>query len=241
MLWLLRRHRAARLECGRSGRDGAFARSSPTPAATATAARTRASSGACACTGSSLPTAPRERSRSSPPTGPSGRSRSSSCRGRCGAAKRSSATRATQREFEAAVGELGALVLRPARKDEPDNGLHLSTIRQRIESVFQTCKDILTLERQAPAPWQTSGPGSGSGSWRSPLRSTQPLAQTTEPLARGLRGLSGWNQTSRRGPGTRTRGPAPSRRSGPSWPACAPADASACRVDAAGLAGPGSS
>jgi hypothetical protein len=50
-------------------------------------------------------------------------------------------------EFETAVGELGALVLRPSRKDEPDNQLHLSSIRQRIESVFQTCKDILTLER----------------------------------------------------------------------------------------------
>jgi hypothetical protein len=51
------------------------------------------------------------------------------------------------REFEAAIAKLGAQVLRPARKDEPDNGLHLSSIRQRIESVFQTCKDILTLER----------------------------------------------------------------------------------------------
>ena len=53
------------------------------------------------------------------------------------------------REFERQVGALGALVLRPARRDEPDNGLHLSSIRQRIESVFQTCKDILTLERHA--------------------------------------------------------------------------------------------
>src|ERR687884_664516 len=49
----------------------------------------------------------------------------------------------------APVGALRALVLRPARRDEPDNGLHLSSIRQRIESVFQTCKDILTLERHA--------------------------------------------------------------------------------------------
>ncbi|HEX2288070.1 MAG TPA: IS982 family transposase [Gaiellaceae bacterium] len=53
----------------------------------------------------------------------------------------------TGRDFEANVADIGALVLRPARKDEPDNGLHLSSIRQRIESVFQTCKDILTLER----------------------------------------------------------------------------------------------
>ena len=38
-------------------------------------------------------------------------------------------------------------VLRPARKKEPDNGLHLSSIRQRIESIFSTLKDHLGLER----------------------------------------------------------------------------------------------
>ena len=53
----------------------------------------------------------------------------------------------SSREFEHQVGELGTRVLRPARRDERDNGLHLSSIRQRIESVFETCKDILTLER----------------------------------------------------------------------------------------------
>lgn len=51
------------------------------------------------------------------------------------------------RDFAAQVAQLGAAVLRPARKTEPDNGLHLSTIRQRIESIFWTCKDLLTLER----------------------------------------------------------------------------------------------
>jgi hypothetical protein len=50
-------------------------------------------------------------------------------------------------EFELAVDGMDAKLLRPARKDEPDNGLHLSTIRQRIESIFWTCKDLLTLER----------------------------------------------------------------------------------------------
>ncbi len=39
-----------------------------------------------------------------------------------------------------------ATVLRPARKTEPDNGLHLSGIRQRIESIFWTLKDHLGLE-----------------------------------------------------------------------------------------------
>jgi hypothetical protein len=51
------------------------------------------------------------------------------------------------KDFEAAVTQMGATLLRPARKDEPDNGLHLSGIRQRIESIFWTCKDLLTLER----------------------------------------------------------------------------------------------
>jgi len=51
------------------------------------------------------------------------------------------------REFAAAVGELDATIVRPARKDEPGNGIHLAPIRQRIESIFWTCKDILTLER----------------------------------------------------------------------------------------------
>ncbi|HEX3324045.1 MAG TPA: hypothetical protein VHR65_02740, partial [Solirubrobacterales bacterium] len=37
-------------------------------------------------------------------------------------------------------------IVRPARKNEPDNGIHLDSIRQRIESIFWTCKDILTLE-----------------------------------------------------------------------------------------------
>jgi hypothetical protein len=50
--------------------------------------------------------------------------------------------------FEAAVAELGGQVVRPARKDEPAGGRpHLGRIRQRIESVFQTFKDLLCLER----------------------------------------------------------------------------------------------
>jgi hypothetical protein len=51
------------------------------------------------------------------------------------------------RDFAEAVADLAATIVRPARKDEPDNGLHLAPIRQRIESIFWTCKDILTLER----------------------------------------------------------------------------------------------
>ena len=45
------------------------------------------------------------------------------------------------------AAELDATIVRPRRKDEPAGGLHLAPIRQRIESIFQTCKDLLTLER----------------------------------------------------------------------------------------------
>jgi hypothetical protein len=51
------------------------------------------------------------------------------------------------REFEQAAAELNATIIRPRRKDEPGQALHLAPIRQRIESIFQTCKDLLTLER----------------------------------------------------------------------------------------------
>ena len=52
------------------------------------------------------------------------------------------------RDFARAVRALGGRVVRPARKDEPDGERpRLGPIRQRIESVFQTFKDLLGLER----------------------------------------------------------------------------------------------
>jgi hypothetical protein len=51
------------------------------------------------------------------------------------------------RDFEHATAQLDATIVRPRRKDEPAGGPHLAPIRQRIESIFQTCKDLLTLER----------------------------------------------------------------------------------------------
>ena len=51
------------------------------------------------------------------------------------------------REFEQLASEFDATIVRPRRKDEPAGGSHLAPIRQRIESIFQTCKDLLTLER----------------------------------------------------------------------------------------------
>jgi transposase len=51
------------------------------------------------------------------------------------------------KQFALAVHDLKATVVRPKRKDESGQGPHLAPLRQRIESIFWTCKDILTLER----------------------------------------------------------------------------------------------
>jgi hypothetical protein len=51
------------------------------------------------------------------------------------------------REFARKVAELDASIVRPMRRDEHGHGPHLAPIRQRIESIFWTCKDLLTLER----------------------------------------------------------------------------------------------
>jgi hypothetical protein len=51
------------------------------------------------------------------------------------------------REFAESVAKLGGTIVRPSRRDEPSRGPHLAPIRQRIESVFLTCKDLFTLER----------------------------------------------------------------------------------------------
>jgi len=50
-------------------------------------------------------------------------------------------------DFEADAAELGATVVRPRRKDEPEGGPHPAPLRQRIESIYWTAKDILALER----------------------------------------------------------------------------------------------
>jgi IS5 family transposase len=55
----------------------------------------------------------------------------------------------TGRELAETAAELGLTIIRPRRADEPKTRqqLRLSTIRQRIESVFWTMKDLLSLER----------------------------------------------------------------------------------------------
>jgi len=49
--------------------------------------------------------------------------------------------------FADTIAALDARLLRPTRRDEPGRGPQLAPIRQRIESIFWTAKDILTLER----------------------------------------------------------------------------------------------
>jgi hypothetical protein len=51
------------------------------------------------------------------------------------------------KDFETELAKLEATIMRPRRKNEQGRRPHLAPIRQRIESIFQTCKDILTLER----------------------------------------------------------------------------------------------
>ena len=114
----------------------------------ATAQATRAPSGACACTSAAHPTARRARPRCGGPTRPE---REVALELLPRALRGGEAVVCDKgyagREFALAVEGMDAVVLRPARADEPGNGLHLSSIRQRIESVFWTCKDLLTLER----------------------------------------------------------------------------------------------
>ena len=51
------------------------------------------------------------------------------------------------RAFAAGAAGLGVAVVRPARKDVPGLDPHLAPIRHRIESIFWTCGNLLTLER----------------------------------------------------------------------------------------------
>jgi hypothetical protein len=50
------------------------------------------------------------------------------------------------RAFAEAVADPKAMIVPPHRIDEPGSGPHLGPIRQHIESIFWTCKDLLTLE-----------------------------------------------------------------------------------------------
>ncbi len=51
------------------------------------------------------------------------------------------------RDFARSVSDLDATIVRPKRRDEPGDGPHPPAIEPAHESIFWTCKDILTLER----------------------------------------------------------------------------------------------
>ena len=50
-------------------------------------------------------------------------------------------------EFQAAAAELGATIIRPNRKTEPGQAPMISGVRQRVESIINTTKGTLGLER----------------------------------------------------------------------------------------------
>jgi transposase len=50
------------------------------------------------------------------------------------------------RDFCADAAALDATIVRPRRKDERGKGPHLAPLRQRVESIFWTAKDMLGLE-----------------------------------------------------------------------------------------------
>jgi hypothetical protein len=51
------------------------------------------------------------------------------------------------KQFAAQAASLDATIIRPRRRTEKGHGPHLAPIRQRVESIFWTYKDLLTLER----------------------------------------------------------------------------------------------
>ena len=101
------------------------------------------------------------------------------------------------RDFEHSAAELDATIIRPRRKDEGPGGPHLAPIRQRIESIFQTCKDLLTLERHGARTLH--GLGTRISTRFLALAASdqpQPPTRPTTTLPRRLRRLNPWNYSS---------------------------------------------
>ena len=79
------------------------------------------------------------------------------------------------RDFEAFMADRGATFLRPDRKDEKPRFGSLGSIRQRIESVFWTCKGQLGPERHGARTM----PGLFAGSGCACLPSRRAMAEVT--------------------------------------------------------------
>ena len=101
------------------------------------------------------------------------------------------------RAFAAGRRRLGVLVVRPQRADEPGSGPHLAPIRQRIESIFWTCKDLSRWSATGRAPWRACASASsrGSSAWPPASASTTSWAgraghsSTTAPEAAGVESI----------------------------------------------------
>ena len=107
------------------------------------------------------------------------------------------------KDFEAELATLDAVIMRPRRKDEPGHGPHLAPIRQRIESIFWTCKDILTLERHG-ARTLRQPPRAPVRPLRRARRSyrPQPPTRPPQPQPRLLHRLTPWHYSSSAGDGS---------------------------------------
>ena len=87
------------------------------------------------------------------------------------------------RQFETDAALLNATILRPRRKDEPGHGRHLAPIRQRIESIYWTAKDILTLERHGARTLH----GLRARASRAACSRTRPASRSTTNCGRASR------------------------------------------------------
>ena len=103
------------------------------------------------------------------------------------------------REFGQTSADLDATIVRPRRKDEPGGGPHLAPIRQRIESIFQTCKDLLTLERHGARTLHGLRARINTR-FLAPRRRDQPQPPPRPPTThtRRLHRLNPWNYSSSR-------------------------------------------
>lgn len=84
-------------------------------------------------------------------------------------------------EFEQAVGELQALVVRPSRADEPDRPEpQIDWIRQRIESMCRRSR----IHSASSGTWPSRPPGSRLASWLAWSRSALPFISTGNSAGR---------------------------------------------------------
>jgi hypothetical protein len=90
-------------------------------------------------------------------------------------------------------------VARPPLKDEAGPGPHLLTIRQRIESIFWTRKDLLTLERHGHGPWRACVSACSAASHASlpASASTTGWVVRAAPLWTTAPELRAWSQSSK--------------------------------------------